>query len=396
MAIWTAGEAVAAARAYAESIADGVIERDRSGRVPVRELAALDASGLLAITVPRVYGGPELGASALAEVIRVIAAVDPAIAQVPQAHFLFTDVLAVLGTQEQRKRLFWEVLDGGRLGNAQAERGGQHAQDLKTRLYRDSGGGLRLNGTKYYTTGSLTARWLGVTALDDTGQLVLAFVRRDAPGVTLDTDWNVMGQRATVSGSAVFADVPADPALVVPYASAFAVPQQLGARTQLVHAAIQVGIAGGALRDAGWFVRTKARPFFEAARAGLAGTASTDPHTIHRYGELATKVSAAEALLAQAAAVQESVGRVPADEHAAARGSLAVARVKAFASEVAAEVTTEIFSVGGASAADERYDLSRHWRNARTHASHDPVSWKYHHIGNYLLNDALPPNHGQL
>jgi len=396
MAIWTAGEAVAAARAYAESIADGVIERDRSGRVPVGELAALDASGLLAITVPRAHGGPELGASALAEVIRVIAAVDPAIAQVPQAHFLFTDVLAVLGTQEQRKRLFWEVLDGGRLGNAQAERGGQHAQDLKTRLYRDSGGGLRLAGTKYYTTGSLTARWLGVTALDDAGQLVLAFVRRDAPGVTLDTDWNVMGQRATVSGSAVFADVPADPALVVPYASAFAVPQQLGARTQLVHAAIQVGIAGGALRDAGWFVRTKARPFFEAARAGLAGTASTDPHTIHRYGELATKVSAAEALLAQAAAVQESVGRVPADEHAAARGSLAVARAKAFASEVAAEVTTEIFSVGGASAADERYDLSRHWRNARTHASHDPVSWKYHHIGNYLLNDALPPNHGQL
>jgi SfnB family sulfur acquisition oxidoreductase len=396
MAIWTAGEAVAAAREYAESIAGGVIERDRSGSVPVRELAALDASGLLAITVPRAHGGPELGASALAEVIRVIAAVDPAIAQVPQAHFLFTDVLAVLGTQEQRKRLFWEVLDGGRLGNAQAERDGKHAQDLKTRLYRDPSGDLRLAGTKYYTTGSLTARWLGVTALDEAGRLVLAFVRRDAPGMTLDTDWNVMGQRATVSGSAVFADVTADPALVVPYAGAFAVPQQLGARTQLVHAAIQVGIAGGALRDAGWFVREKARPFFEAARAGLAGTASTDPYTIHRYGELATQVSAAEALLAQAAAVQESIGRVPADARAAARGSLAVARAKAFATEVAAEVTTEIFSLGGASAADERYDLSRHWRNARTHASHDPVSWKYHHIGNYLLNDALPPNHGQL
>jgi hypothetical protein len=35
-------------------------------------------------------------------------------------------------------------------------------------------------------------------------------------------------------------------------------------------------------------------------------------------------------------------------------------------------------------------------RNARTHASHDPVGWKYHHIGNYLLGDVLPPNHGQL
>jgi SfnB family sulfur acquisition oxidoreductase len=394
--IRTAEEAVAVAREYAESIAAGAIERDRSGRVPVEELAALDASGLLAITVPRAHGGPGLGAPVLAEVIRVIAAVDPAIAQVPQAHFLFTDVLAVLGTAGQRTRLFGEVLDGGRLGNAQAERGGQHAQDLKTRLYRGARGELRLAGTKYYATGSLTARWLGVTALDEAGRLVLAFVRRDAPGITLDTDWNVMGQRATVSGSAAFADVPADPALVVPYGDAFAAPQQFGARTQLVHAAIQVGIAGGALRDAGWFVREKARPFAEAARAGLAGSASTDPHTIHRFGELATKVSAAEALLAHAAAVQESVGRVPADAHAAARGTLAIAQAKAFASEVAAEVTTEIFSLSGASAADERYDLSRHWRNARTHASHDPVSWKYHHVGNYLLNDALPPNHGQL
>lgn len=43
-----------------------------------------------------------------------------------------------------------------------------------------------------------------------------------------------------------------------------------------------------------------------------------------------------------------------------------------------------------------RHDLSRHWRNARTHASHDPVDWKYHHVGNYLLNHVLPPNHGQL
>jgi alkylation response protein AidB-like acyl-CoA dehydrogenase len=63
---------------------------------------------------------------------------------------------------------------------------------------------------------------------------------------------------------------------------------------------------------------------------------------------------------------------------------------------VAAEVTTDLFSLSGASATDEKYDLSRHWRNARTHASHDPVAWKYHHVGNFMLNDVLPPNHGQL
>ena len=149
-----AAEAVAAARAYAASIADGVIERDRAGTVPYAELAALDASGLLGITVPAGHGGADLSPAVLAEVIREIAAVDPAIAQVPQAHFLVTDVLATRGTPAQQKRLFAEVLAGARLGNGLAERGGQHAQDLRTRL-RSGPGGLRLDGRKYYCTGAI-------------------------------------------------------------------------------------------------------------------------------------------------------------------------------------------------------------------------------------------------
>jgi alkylation response protein AidB-like acyl-CoA dehydrogenase len=225
---------------------------------------------------------------------------------------------------------------------------------------------------------------------------VLVFVERDAPGVSLTDDWNVMGQRATVSGSVIFDGAEIEPGLVLPYGECFARPQQLGARAQLYHAAIQVGIAGGALRDARWFVTNKARPFFEASRAGWADSAGGDPHVIHRFGELATRVRAAETLLADAARVLDSVGRVPADERAAATGSIAVAQAKAFASETAVAVSSDLFSLSGASAADEKYDLSRHWRNARTHASHDPVDWKYHHVGNYLLGDVMPPNHGQL
>ena len=84
----SAQEALAAARAYAASLTSGVIERDRAGSVPWAELAAFDASGLLAITVPAAYGGPDLSPTVLAEVIRTIASVDPAVAQVPQSHFL--------------------------------------------------------------------------------------------------------------------------------------------------------------------------------------------------------------------------------------------------------------------------------------------------------------------
>ena len=387
-------EALAAAAAFAESLRDTVIERDRTGELPVAELERFDASGLAAITVPEADGGPDLPMTTLAEVIRSIAAVDPALAQAPQAHYLMVDVLAVWGDDHQRATLFSEVLAGGRLGNALAERGGTHAQDLKTRVIRD-GGRLRLDGRKYYCTGALTSRWLAVSALDGE-RLVLAFVPRNAPGVTLDHDWNVMGQRATVSGGARFEAVELDPSLLVDYQGAFEVPQQLGARAQLVHAAIEVGIAGGALSDARWFVTEKGRPFFEAVRGGWTETAGGDPHVIQRFGRLATQVRAAETLLAHAAAVQDEVGRVPADAEAAARGSIAVAQAKAFASEVAVAVASDLFSMSGASAADEKYDLSRHWRNARTHSSHDPVDWKYHHAGNWLLNGVLPPNHGQL
>ena len=226
--VTSSSEAIGVAREFAASIASGVIERDRAGTVPARELAGLDASGLLGITVPGEHGGADLPPSTLAEVIRVIAAVDPAIAQVPQSHFLFVDVLAAAGTPHQRLRLLGDVLAGARLANGLAERGGQHAQDLKTRLSGTGSSDLRLTGRKYYCTGALTARWLGVSALDASDRLVLAFVERDSPGVHLDDDWNVMGQRATVSGSAQFDDVPVDPRLVVPYSEVFEKPQQFG------------------------------------------------------------------------------------------------------------------------------------------------------------------------
>jgi SfnB family sulfur acquisition oxidoreductase len=388
--------AVAAAHVFADSITDTVVERDRSGSAPHAEMARFDASGLLGITVPGADRGPALGPSTLAEVTRVIAAVDPAIAQTPQAHYLFVDVMALLGTEAQKRRLLGEVLAGSRIGNALAERGTKHAQDLQTRLAPDEAGALRLSGRKYYCTGTLTAQWIAVTAIDEQDRLVVAYVGRHDDGVAVTEDWNVMGQRATVSGTTNLDNVPVDPELVVPYWSAFEGPQALGARAQLVHAAIEVGIAGGALRDARAFLRDKARPFFEAVRGGSVQKASDDPHSLLRYGRLATQVRAAEALLQSAARELDAIGLTPGTPEAAARGSLAVAQAKAFGSEVAVTVASELFALSGASAADAKYDLDRHWRNARTHSIHDPADWKYHHVAQYEVNGVLPPNHAQL
>jgi SfnB family sulfur acquisition oxidoreductase len=388
--------AMEVARDYAASIAEGTAERDRVGVSPRAEMEAFDRSGLLGITIPTVHDGPGLEPTELAEVVRIIASVDPAIAQIPQAHFLFVDVLRMVGTGVQQRRLFGEVLRGGRIGNAVAERGTKHAQDLQTRLTRDRDGQLRLSGRKYYCTGVETARWVAVTAMDERDRHSVVFVRRDADGVSVLDDWNVIGQRATASGSTVFDNVPVESGLVLPYWGAFEGPQLLGARAQLVHAAIEVGIAGGALRDGRDFLRRWARPFSEAAREGWAQSAADDPHTLLRYGRLATQVQAAEELLRWAARELTELGLAPPDPATAARGSLAVAKAKAFGSETAVHVASELFALSGATAADTRHGLDRHWRNARTHSIHDPVDWKYHHVAAFEVSGTLPPNHQQL
>jgi alkylation response protein AidB-like acyl-CoA dehydrogenase len=135
-------------------------------------------------------------------------------------------------------------------------------------LVPDRAGRIRLSGRKYYCTGTLTAQWIAVTALDEHERLVVAFVGRHDDGVTVTEDLSVMGQRATVSGTTDLDSVIVDPELVLPYWTAFEGPQALGSRAQLVHAAIEIGIAGGALRDARTFLRDNARPFFEAVRGG--------------------------------------------------------------------------------------------------------------------------------
>ena len=230
--IGSGAEAIAIASRYADSIADSVIDRDRAGEVPApragrvrRQRAAVDHRAARA----RRSRAAGFGARRGGPVHRLRGPGDRAGAAV--ALPVRRRALG-LGQRRAARRLFGDVLAGGRLSNGMAERGGQHAQDLATRLC-GGGAGLRLQGRKYYCTGAITARWIGVSALDDAGRLVLAFVERDAEGVKIDEDWNVMGQRATVSGTATFDDVAVDPALVVPYQSAFAVPQQLGARAQL-------------------------------------------------------------------------------------------------------------------------------------------------------------------
>lgn len=395
-------EALVRAEAVLEQIAAGSSERDRERRLPVAAIELVSAEGLLAITVPAEFGGAGVSVETLARVVSLLASADPNVAQIPQSHFVYLELVRQLGTDAQRELLFGEVLAGRRLANAQSEAGSKTVADIRTSLRPAAVAAAAngdeaqtdyiLDGEKFYCTGSLLAHWLTVLAKDEAGRTQVAIVSPEAEGVSIVDDWTGMGQRTTASGTVKLDRVRVPAEMVIPHHRLFERPQVYGARAQLVHTAIDVGIAVGALDGACEFVRSSSRPWFEAD----VERADEDPLLIQRVGELAIGVRAAQALLAEAARTIDDVERHGIDEAGSARASIAVATAKALADRVSVETAAALFELAGTRSAASDLNLHRHWRNARTHTLHDPVRWKLQHIGRYTLNGTLPPQHGQV
>lgn len=384
-------EALAVAASLAEEFRADASARDVERRLPRAELDRLSASGLLAVTVPAEHGGADVSAETLAEIFRLLAAADASLAQIPQSHFAYVNVIRRQGTEEQRKFFFAELLSGARFGNAQSEAGTKHVQDIRTRLRLRPDGSYDLTGVKHYSTGALFAHWIPVLARTEDDALHVAYVPRDAPGLSVVDDWDGLGQRTTASGTVRLEAVRVPVDRVLPHHLTFQGPQLHGAVAQLLHAAIDTGIAAGALAEAADFVRTKSRPWFESG----VETAAEDPLLIQRFGELAIRVRAAEALLGNAGRAVDTSAADLTDE-SAAEASIAVAAAKVLAAQTAVEVADALFEVSGTRSALNSLNLHRYWRDARTHTLHDPVRWKIQHIGRYVLNNTRPPRHGLL
>ncbi|MFF6952973.1 SfnB family sulfur acquisition oxidoreductase [Streptomyces iakyrus] len=387
-------EALAVAAELAAEFREGATERDARRRLPHAQVERLSTSGLLAVSVPAEFGGADVGALTLAEIFRLLATADASLAQIPQSHFVYVNVLRRQGTHEQQKFLLGEVLAGKRFGNAQSEAGTRHVQDIRTRLTPHPDGSYRLDGVKHYSTGALFADWIPVLARAEDDTLHVAYVPSDAPGLTVTDDWDGMGQRTTASGTVRLESVPVPADRVVPHHLTFRGPQLHGAVAQLLHAAIDVGIACGALAEAADFVRTMSRPWFESVEEGHT-TAAEDPLLIQRFGELSIRERAATALLREAARAVDAA-RADLTDDSAAAASIAVATAKVAAAEAAVEAGSALFEVAGTRSALDSLGLHRHWRDARTHTLHDPVRWKVQHIGRYVLNGTRPPRHGLL
>ncbi|HLU64388.1 MAG TPA: hypothetical protein VKY66_07680, partial [Protaetiibacter sp.] len=369
-----------------DEVGADAVARERERRLPFAEVELLRTAGFTRVTLPRELGGDGADQRELFELLAELARRDPNLAQLFRSHFSFIDRTRHAPDSPARTRRLHLLADGAIHGNATFEKGPAKVGSYATRLTSDAGG-LRLDGRKFYSTGTLYADLVSVLA-DRDGEAVSVLVRTDAAGLDRIDDWDGFGQRMTGSGTTVFDGVRVDEEHVLERDDA---PGHGGAFVQLVLLATIAGIGRAVVDDAVRYVRARTRGYSHAS----AATPREDPLVQEVVGELSAASYAADAALAHAvgalqAASDATLAGEPGERRAqlVAEADLATTRAQLVVLPNVLRAATELFEVGGASAVGTSLALDRHWRNARTIASHNPARYKARIVGDHLINET--------
>lgn len=376
---------------YTELFADiarGELAREASRHLPLLPLKQLQEQQLGAISVPSEHGGDGANYSTTLRLLMDLSAVDANLAHMWRSHLAFVEYLRHIPQTTLREQWWHRIASGEWGGSALSS---QHTPDgqQRTIVSHDSAGVFRITGEKYYSTGTLAADWTIVSAeLDDeTAQAVLrrrrragatglnvadvakcrAIIRVRQPRVTVKDDWDGFGQRMTATGSLQMQDAGVE-LLLEPEQPAIIVFQEASL------AALLAGIGRAALRDGIAHMRQRTRIF----NTSSGQIPRHDSQMLGIIGELSAQVAAAEEMV-------RAIGRELDDDDLSA-AAVAAQRASVLVPKFVLDVCTRIFDTLGASSTSTDLELDRHWRNARTLASHDPAVFKERVLGDREVN----------
>jgi alkylation response protein AidB-like acyl-CoA dehydrogenase len=366
-------------------IADGALAREQDRVLPFEQVRWLNEAGFGRLRVPVVHGGDGLGFEPFFRLLIELAEADSSVAHLYRSHFAFVETVG-LEDQAFQSRWYPRVVAGEIFGNAATERSGNVLGATGTTLTRDGEDWL-LNGRKFYTTGTIFAEWIAVTASTEGIEgRQYAVVSTTAPGVEILDDWDGFGQQLTGTGTTIFRDA------VVPQAN---IIQRSVSTThepaffQLVLLAVLAGIGRAALADARVLVRDRKRTF----NTGSGELFRHDPLILQLVGHLSAKAFAAESVVRAAARELDAAADPELDltpEQRYARGEVAVEKAQLLVPELVQSAAQQLFDVTGASSTSKSKSLDRHWRNARTVATHNPAVFKARIVGDYEVNGTTP------
>lgn len=376
-------------RPVLRTIAAGAADRDRNRELPHEQLRLLRTTGFTALRVPVELGGLGATVRQTFRLLTDLAAADPNVTQALRSHFFTVEGLLAAGDDASVEALR-RIASGVVYGNAISEKGVGSVDRYQTTLTPDpaSPGTFLLNGTKYYSTGSLFADVISVAA-DRDGTRVTVEVDAHADGVHQFDDWDGFGQRLTGSGTTVFdrVSVPADAVTEGGYGDVGHTVDS--SYLQLFHLAGLAGIVRRTADDVRDRVASRDRTFSHAP----ADLPREDPLVQAVLGRVYSAAYVAEVtVLAVADAVAAALA-TPGDRELVDAAELATAQAQITLIPLGLSAISEAFETGGASLASEKLDLDRHWRNARTLAVHNPVVYKQQAVGRFHLtgdSDSLP------
>jgi alkylation response protein AidB-like acyl-CoA dehydrogenase len=201
--------------ALSAAFAARAAEHDRTARFPHANFAALQAAGLIGLTVPRAYGGRGEGMAAALEAIEAVSRGCASTGLVFAMNLTHQAALArdTAIPEALRARVGADAVRQGVLINAlrvEPELGSPSRGGLpQTIARRQVDGSWLLSGRKIYSTGSPGLGWMLVWARDDgdAPRVGPVLVPARAHGVRIEENWDHLGMRATASHDVVFEDV---------------------------------------------------------------------------------------------------------------------------------------------------------------------------------------------
>ncbi|GAA4374391.1 acyl-CoA dehydrogenase family protein [Paeniglutamicibacter cryotolerans] len=383
-------------RPFFTSIAAGSAQRDSLQQLPYEQVRALADAGFGALRVPVADGGFGATLPQFFELLTELAAADSSIAQALRAHFAFVEDRLLATEGRDRDTWLARFVAGELVGNAWTEIGAVKVGDVLTKVSPAGDGTFRINGEKFYSTGSIFADWLDTYAeRTDTGARVIAAVRADQPGIERRDDWDGFGQRTTGTGTSTFTHAVVQAEELIDFDARF---KYQTAFYQNVLLAVLAGSVRGAEREFALEVRNRKRTFSHAA----ASIWREDPQILQVIGELSAAGFTGEAVVRRVAQALQGahdaalalragdIGLV-AEEAANDAAELAAAAGQVALTPLAVNALSHAFDALAASATSTAKNLDRHWRNARTAGNHNPWVYKARLIGDLSVNDVALP-----
>ena len=373
-----------------QRIAEGAVERELSRTLPREPIAWLKEAGFGAVRVPREHGGAGASLPQAFQLLIELAEADSNLPQALRGHFAFVEDRLNAAPSPARDLWFQRFVAGELVGNAWTEVGGVAIGDVITKVSHKAGK-LVANGRKFYSTGSIFADWIDLYArrADDNAD-VIAAVSTHQPGVRQQDDWDGFGQRTTGSGTSEYVDAVIEPENLFPFETRF---KYQTAFYQLFHLATLAGIGRAVERDIARQVRERQRIFSH----GNASHVSQDVQIQQVVGQISALAYAAEAtalratLPAQRAYEARFRDDVEAERQANIAAEIESAQGQIVVCELVLRAATDLFNALGASSASSAKALDRHWRNARTVATHNPIVYKAKVVGDWRINGTEPP-----